>query len=45
MRNHMVESLQAVGEAIGELYARMLVIFEEMGESKLIGVLVFLIFY
>lgn len=45
MRNSVVQSLQAVGKAIGKLYACVLVIFEEMRESKLISVLIFLILY
>lgn len=45
MRNSVVQSLQAVRKAIGKLYACVLVIFEEMRESKLISVLIFLILY
>ena len=45
MRDRVIEPLESIGEAVGELYACMLVIFEEMRESKLICVLVFLILY
>lgn len=45
MRDSVIQPLQTIRKAISKLYARMLVIFEEMRESKLITVLIFLILY
>lgn len=45
MRDGVVQSLQAIWKTVGELDACMLVILEEVRESKLISVLILLILY
>lgn len=43
MGDHCVKFLEAVGEAVGELDAGVLVIPEEMGETQLVGRLVLIV--
>lgn len=44
MRDHGIKFLEAIGKAVGELDAGVLIIPEEVGEAQLVGRLILIVF-